>query len=390
LTGQYQTANCDHRPDFAGEGDEGYLTLRYRKVYRTYLAPAGLDDVPLVVTECGLDSIGAICPGMTSGAWKSHFDYWRGQDGQRDPIDYWRGPERDVERYYAEQLMWYDRELQKDPYVTGATIFTVGNIGSWERFDIEQTRVSRFLVDHIRSQRDVPAPVVTRTPPTPTPAPDPSVEPPPPGDAAPGDTLIVPPGPEPLAPSVPALTFNSRFQKGQAYVAGPTRELAVPAGWAITYHDEATPLPAGQTEPYARPVSALINSYAVPPGDRARLFAHGPYLWKAASTSGALWVRLFQQVVGLTPGRTYRLEALVLPDPPGGTARLTADCAGQVFHSGWQTGDAMPPAEFTRLKVSFTAPAQQALVALEMSAPGGPPALAWYVAEVRLFGAPAG
>jgi hypothetical protein len=142
--------------------------------------------------------------------------------------------------------------------------------------------------------------------------------------------------------------------------------------------------------PYARPVAALINSYAVPPSDRARLFAHGPYLWKAAGTSGALWMRLFQQVIGLTPGQAYRLEALVLPDPAIGAARLSADCAGPVFDTGWLDGAAMPHGQFTRLALDFTSPGKQALVALELSAPASQPSGAWYVAEVRLFGAPAG
>lgn len=161
LTGNYQTRNCENRADFAGEGDEGFVTLRYRKAYRNYLTPNGLGDVPLVMTECGLDAIGAVCPGQTSGAWRTHPDFWTGHDGQNDPIDYWRGPERDLERYYAEQLTWYDQELQQDSYVIGATIFTVGNTGNWQQFEIGGTRVTQYLVDYIRSQRDVLAPART-------------------------------------------------------------------------------------------------------------------------------------------------------------------------------------------------------------------------------------
>jgi hypothetical protein len=182
LTGNYQTKNCDNNSNFAGgEGDTGFVTLRYRKVYRNYLIPNGLGDVPLVMTECGLDAIGAVCPGQTSGAWKTHPDFWKQHDGQSDPIDYWRGPERDSERYYAEQLIWYDRELQKDSYVAGATIFTVGNTGNWQHFEIAGTRVTQYLTDYIRSQRNVPAPASASTvqpaaqpiPPTPAPTPKP-------------------------------------------------------------------------------------------------------------------------------------------------------------------------------------------------------------------------
>jgi hypothetical protein len=49
MTGKHQLD-----PD-ADEGDEGWTTLRYRKIYRQYLIPNGLGDVPLVITECGID-----------------------------------------------------------------------------------------------------------------------------------------------------------------------------------------------------------------------------------------------------------------------------------------------------------------------------------------------
>ncbi|MBN1137750.1 MAG: twin-arginine translocation signal domain-containing protein, partial [Anaerolineae bacterium] len=44
-------ADLDFRAD---RSDEGWLTLRYRKVYRDYLDPWGL-RLPLILTECGVD-----------------------------------------------------------------------------------------------------------------------------------------------------------------------------------------------------------------------------------------------------------------------------------------------------------------------------------------------
>src|SRR3990172_3558433 len=71
---------------------------------------------------------GPAMPGQSDGSWRDHLDFWSQHDGARDPIDYWRGAqngaERDPERYYAEQLIWYDRELQKDDYVVGAAVFS--------------------------------------------------------------------------------------------------------------------------------------------------------------------------------------------------------------------------------------------------------------------------
>lgn len=390
LTGSYQTANCDNRPDFVGEGDTGYLTLRYRKVYRTYLEPQGLGDVPLVITECGLDSIGAVCPGQTSGPWKRHMDFWRQHNGVTDPIDYWRGPERDPERYYAEQLAWYDQQLQQDPYVVGATIFTVGNMGGWDQFDIAETRVLRQVVDYVRSQRDVPAPVTPRRP-----EPEPEPEPEPAAPVLDADSAFVPPGPEPAPPDAPSLLFNSRFAKGTVYFAGETRELAVPTGWALEFHDETAPTLPGQTTPFGRPVTALLNSAAVPAADQARLFAHGPYAWKVASVTTPGWVRLQQQVVGLTTGGRYRLEARLLYDPdPAATdpapaeARLVAEAPGWAADSGWQAGAAQFPGRYTQLALELAAPGPDVLLALELRQRAALARAAWYVVEVRLSPAP--
>jgi len=380
LTGTYQTANCDFRPDFAGEGDTGYLTLRYRKVYRTYLEPQGLGDVPLVITECGLDSIGAVCAGQTSGPWKVHFDFWRGYDGAHDPIDYWRGPERDPERYYAEQLAWYDQELQKDPYVVGATIFTVGQMGGFDKFEIAETRVLRQVVEYVRSQRSVPAvtptdlgQAATQRGPTPTP---PATDP---------NSVFVPPGPEPAPPAAPSLLFNSRFAKGTVYFVGQTRELAVPAGWALDYRDETAPSFPG-------PVTALLNSAAVDAANQERLFAHGPYVWKVASPSGPASVRLFQQVAGLHSGGRYRLEAHLLRDQGVADdtdgARLVVTGGGQTIDGGWQAGAAVPAGRYTRLALDFNAPSADPVLALELRLRGGFSTEAFYVVEVRLAAAP--
>jgi hypothetical protein len=412
LTGNFQTGNCDHRPDFAGEGDTGFLTLRYRKVYRDFLAPAGLDDVPLLITECGLDSIGALCPGYTSGPWKDHLDFWGRHDGAHDPIDYWRGAERDAERYYAEQLMWYDRELQKDPYVIGATIFTVGaTAGQWAGFDIGGARVTQHVVEHIRLERSVPTPPAPggrRPSPEPPPGPEGEatadaeevvIEPPPSGAA--GDSGFVPAGPAPASPSSTSdlnLLANGRFEQGRITFAGATRELAVPAGWTMTFRAEDTPTLPGLAGAFGRPVTALINSLAVPPEERARLFAHGAYLWKATGVTDPLWVRLEQLADGLPAGAHLRLEALLLPDlwaqrepqpayaadPLAGEARLLAESGGQVFESGWVNGTGAPFGRFTWLALTFTTPAAQATVALELRTRGPLPLAAWYVAEIRL------
>jgi len=121
----------------ADEGDEGWTTLRYRKVYRQHLIPNGLGDIPLAITECGIDPmVGPQPPESPSGAWKHLGGFWSQHDNEPDKAD-----------YYFRQLVWYDQELQKDDYVVGATIFTWGSYGKpWANFDVAGTEVAERLI----------------------------------------------------------------------------------------------------------------------------------------------------------------------------------------------------------------------------------------------------
>lgn len=148
LTGAYQ-------PNADNLGEHGWLTLRYRAIYQQFLVARGLGGLPLVLTEVGLDNVGSslLKPGMPSGPWKQISGYWQSQNGQADPIAYWRNGGRDEHTYYAEQLIWYDQQLQRDSYVLGATIFTVGWTDSkWDSYDINNTRVVDRLESYLRSQ----------------------------------------------------------------------------------------------------------------------------------------------------------------------------------------------------------------------------------------------
>ena len=151
LYGPYVKDNCGSTPLPEPDNSEGWLCLRYRKVHRFILKPNGLANLPIVITENGTDRVGTFCEPFISGAWHDLIDAWKGWNGSTDPIDYWRGQERDPERYYAEQLIWYDREMQKDPYCVGSCIFTLGNFGPpWNDFEISGTRAVAHLLDHIK------------------------------------------------------------------------------------------------------------------------------------------------------------------------------------------------------------------------------------------------
>jgi hypothetical protein len=109
------------------EGDEGWLTLRYRKAYRRYLAPMGFGSLPCLITECGVDGLIKPRPGPEGAmGWQDFIDTWR-TNGLRD----------DPPGVYMDQLIWYDENLQQDDQIKGAAIFLAGsNDSQWSSYDI--------------------------------------------------------------------------------------------------------------------------------------------------------------------------------------------------------------------------------------------------------------
>lgn len=120
----YQTNRepLDFRVD---PSDEGWLTLRYRKVYRQYLQPWGL-ELPLLLTECGVDGLVQDRPGpLGAKGWKDFARYWARL-----------GMGWDTAGNYVEQLAWYDSQLQLDGYVKGASIFVMTGSRQWETYQL--------------------------------------------------------------------------------------------------------------------------------------------------------------------------------------------------------------------------------------------------------------
>lgn len=252
LTGRYLAENCPENRDGPGWGDDlgsaGWLTLRYRQVYDLVLKPHGLGDVPLVITECGTDSVGGACQGGRSGPWRHIIPYWMTHNGEGDPIDYWRGRERDPERYYAEQLIWYDRELQRDPYVLGVTLFTFGTLShTWIPYDLIGTRTVQHLIEHVRRSASEappdPAPGPVTTPPDPvppapipvSPQPAPATPPAPAPAPAPSEPAPVVVDPPPAVPVPDAPRGRPREQYTRVYVLLPPT-LRNPA-WVLAVSD---------------------------------------------------------------------------------------------------------------------------------------------------------
>jgi hypothetical protein len=315
--------------------------------------------LPLLITASGVRE------------WKTLIPVWRMLDGADDPVDYWRGSEKNPERYYAEQLAWYDRELQQDPYVVGAALAVVGQTDpAWAPFDIADTRVAQLVTAYMS-----------------------------------GRGLGTPASPKPAARPGPAavnLLVNAGFEQGQAYFQDDTRERAVPAGWRLTFNGETSPRLADQTAPFGRPFTALITRSAVAGADRARIFSGGEWGWKIAGAGTPVWVQLAQPVSPLQPGQTYRFTVRLLPDlitaaqlppvyaadPRASEVRLAAQCGEQVYESGWLDGQTTPFGQYTCLTLDFTAAAPQAEVSVNVRGRWAWPLAAWYIAELSLTPTP--
>jgi hypothetical protein len=119
--------NTNREPlDFrANPADEGWLTLRYRQVYRQFLIPWGV-RLPLLITECGVDGLIGDRPGPAGQGWKDFAGYWADL-----------GMGWDTPGNYVEQLAWYDSELQLDDYVLGAAVFAMTAFEQWRSYEIK-------------------------------------------------------------------------------------------------------------------------------------------------------------------------------------------------------------------------------------------------------------
>jgi hypothetical protein len=104
--------------------ERGALTFRYRWLYEEMLIPFGL-DIPLVISEAGIDGIIGNRPGPQGLGWRDFGDYWVQQ-----------GLGESAEQAYINQLAWYDAGVRRDGYVIGFTVFTAGGFGQWESYNI--------------------------------------------------------------------------------------------------------------------------------------------------------------------------------------------------------------------------------------------------------------
>lgn len=346
MTGKYQVKEGEDA------GDEGWTTLRYRKVLRQYLVPNGLGNIKIFIGEFGCDLISQVRPGMKVGKWKDLVEFWGKHDGKGDPIDYWRGTERDPEIYYAEQLIWYDKEIQKDRQVIGATVFCTGsNNAAWNAADIAGSRVVPKLSSYIVGADDV-------TPPD------------------------EPPGPPPIEdgphPGVNVLG-NAGFDQGH-YKWHNVNEITIPVMWDFWYQADKAMRLESQDQSFDPPECVVWNKRDAPPEEQDLFFLSGDFCLKVFKGWGAIWWRLFQTVVGLRMGGKYVFKAPVFPDlvmkyegsekmwaddPMAGEIRLYVEGGAVPVSTDWMNGNHFPFGAYTVHQLPFVAASESVTVVLE-------------------------
>ena len=129
----------DPLPGFPAYPDRGSLTFRYRWYYREYLEPAGL-EIPLVISEAGIDGIITDRPGPDGFGWQDFQTYWEEQGLGNTGVE-----------AFINQLSWYDTGVREDGFVIGFTVFTAGGFGHWENYDINP--ILPQLTNYVVGQR---------------------------------------------------------------------------------------------------------------------------------------------------------------------------------------------------------------------------------------------
>lgn len=132
----------------------------------------GIQPPRCLLTEHGADDMSDIkswsetlpktAPYTSIRGWRTLWNAWRSFENN---------PALDVDRYYADSLIYLDKTIYQDSVVEGQLIFSWGAKEQWAQFDISGTDVPHHLLEYARAQ--------TPTPPPPVEPPQPPVEPPP-------------------------------------------------------------------------------------------------------------------------------------------------------------------------------------------------------------------
>jgi hypothetical protein len=123
--------------------NRGVLAFRYRWWYEDILIPNGL-AIPLVVSEAGIDGFVALGrrEGPVGPGWLEFRDWWVSQGLTDDP-----------NQFYLDQLAWYDKLAQQDPYMIGFTVYSAGGKDLPGQASYEIGSILPQLTAYVRANR---------------------------------------------------------------------------------------------------------------------------------------------------------------------------------------------------------------------------------------------
>ncbi|MBI4067764.1 hypothetical protein HY407_05255 [Candidatus Gottesmanbacteria bacterium] len=199
---------------------EGGKSLLYRSFYNFLKQnAANLSDIPMILTEGGVDCLG-----------RPQTDGWNGKDPEPGDENYEEcggnkndgrtGPilSRGNKDNFISWLKWYDNELQKDPAILGITLYPIGASAN-DSGNLEP--IADWFAEYLKNTSLTPTPTTPPGGTTPTSTP-------PPG----GTTPTTPPGGDSEGTKIEIKVYrlkNGKKQlwtsadgKAKVYIAGPT------------------------------------------------------------------------------------------------------------------------------------------------------------------------
>lgn len=135
----------------------------------------GIKPPRILITEAGADDLSDIKswsetlpkthPYTSIRGWRTLWNAWRS----------FYGADVNVDKFYADCLIYLDKTVYKNSVVEGQLIFSWAAKEQWVQFDISGTDVPHHLLEYARAQSPTPPPPV-EPPPIPVPVPDPPAQ----------------------------------------------------------------------------------------------------------------------------------------------------------------------------------------------------------------------
>lgn len=368
MTGAWQL-NPSATSGFAPDGRlEGWTPLRYRKVMREHLIPAGVGDIKWIMTEIGAD------PGVSPHPYGGGGFY--GNEGFTDALRKWdHTKDVDKNEIYARDILQYVKWIEEDDCVIGGTVFSVGATGDWQDADIGGTPVIGLLGDYLTGKKVF----------VPYPPKSPSLA---------GNLFK-----NPRFDEIPEGAENGFYMWLDPLDSNrPRPEIRPPVGWDFWYMRDTALRLQGQDQQFFPPEVKWFQEADANQRDRWELFQRGLRMVQVFGAGKPVWFKIFQKLK-LVAGQRYHLSVRLFPDsvdtykdgekvyatdPIASEYRLIVDND----EPEWLDGKTARIGEFTEVAREFVASGLEQEIGWEVRGRWGLKPNGWFFDEARIV--PAG